>query len=304
MYEECLEGLDIKEDGIYLDMTVGGFGHGRGICERLSEKGTYIGFDLDSEALGRAEAGRDGLRCRVELVHDNFHNFEEHLGRLGIEKVDGILADLGVSSFQIDEADRGFSFMREGPLDMRMDRDAPVSAYDIVNGYSREELAGVIREYGEEQYAWNISGAIVREREISPISTTAQLAAVIEKSVPAKYRRTSGKNVATKTFQALRIETNGEIAGLRETVDAFIDRLSPGGRLCIISFHSLEDRAVKEVFAERAKGCICPKDFPVCVCGRKPEIKLISRGAMKAAGRELEDNPRSRSARLRICEKI
>ncbi|MBO4359368.1 MAG: 16S rRNA (cytosine(1402)-N(4))-methyltransferase RsmH, partial [Eubacteriaceae bacterium] len=267
MYEECLEGLAIKPDGTYLDMTVGGFGHGRGICEKLSEKGTYVGFDLDIEALKRAEENSEGLRCRRILIHDNFHNFRARLDSEGIGSADGILIDLGVSSFQIDEAERGFSFMREGPLDMRMDQSAKISAYDIVNGYSREALSEIIKKYGEERYSGSIASGIVKAREDSPIRTTTELTQIVEQSVPAKYRRQAGKNVSTRTFQAIRIEVNGELSGLRESLLSMVDSLGPGGRLCVMSFHSLEDRTVKEVFKEKAQGCTCPKDFPVCVCG-------------------------------------
>ena len=304
MYEECLEGLNIRPDGIYVDMTIGGFGHGRGICEALSDKGTYIGFDLDEAALVRAEEKGSGLKCRRILIHDNFHNFRSHLDELGVDKVDGILIDLGVSSFQIDEAERGFSFMREGPLDMRMDRSAAVSAYDVVNGYSREALTDIIKTYGEERYAASIASGIVRARQTSPIATTTRLAEIVENSVPAKYRRQSGKNVSTRTFQAVRIEVNGELSGLRESLSSMVDSLAAGGRMCVMSFHSLEDRAVKEVFREKARGCTCPKDFPVCVCGRVPEIKILTGSAKTASGEETKANPRSRSAKLRICEKL
>ena len=304
MYDECLKGLNIRPDGIYVDMTVGGFGHGRGICEELSEKGTYIGFDLDEQALVRAEEKAGGLVCRRILIHDNYHNFRSHLDTLGVEKVDGILIDLGVSSFQIDEADRGFSFMREGPLDMRMDRTAAVSACDVINGYSKEALTDILRTYGEERYAASIASGIVRAREHSPIKTTTELADIVEKSVPAKYRRQSGKNVSTRTFQAVRIEVNGELSGLRESLESMVDSLAAGGRMCVMSFHSLEDRTVKEVFRLKAQGCTCPKDFPVCVCGKVPEIKILTGSAKTASREETQANPRSRSAKLRICEKL
>ena len=304
MYSECLKGLDIKPDGTYLDMTVGGFGHGRGICENLSEKGTYVGFDLDEQALERAEKNGEGLVCRRILIHDNFHNFRSRLDELGMDKADGILIDLGVSSYQIDEAERGFSFMKEGPLDMRMDQKAEVSAYDVINGYSKEALADIIRNYGEERYAGSIASGIVKARELSPIETTTELTEVIERNVPAKYRRQGGKNVSTRTFQAIRIEVNGELSGLRESLMSMVDSLATGGRLCVMSFHSLEDRIVKDVMREKAKGCTCPKDFPVCVCGKVPEIKILTGSALTASEEEIRDNPRSRSAKLRICEKI
>lgn len=304
MYEECIEGLAIREDGIYMDMTVGGFGHGRGICEKLSGDGLYIGFDLDSEALGRVMDGREGLACGIKLFHDNFHNFEQHLDEEGIKGIDGCLADLGVSSFQIDEADRGFSFMKDGPLDMRMDQTSGISARDIVNEYTADELTRIFREYGEEKFARNIAVNIVKTRTAEPIETTSQLAELVKRSIPAKFRESSHKNCATRVFQALRIETNGELEGLHETLSAVVDRLNPGGRLCVISFHSLEDKIVKQVFSEKAKGCTCPKDFPICVCGNKPKIKILTKSALQASAEEIENNPRSRSAKLRICEKL
>lgn len=304
MYEECIEGLAVRKDGIYMDMTVGGFGHGRGICEKLSPSGMYIGFDLDGEALKRVEAGREGLECGIRLFHDNFHNFGQHLDEAGIDTIDGCLADLGVSSFQIDEADRGFSFMKDGPLDMRMDQTSGMSAADIVNEYSADELSRIFREYGEEKFARNIAVNIVKARAEKPIGTTSELVEIVKRSIPAKFRENSHKNCATRVFQSLRIETNGELEGLYETLASVVDRLRPGGRLCVISFHSLEDRIVKQVFADKAKGCTCPKDFPICVCGNKPKIKILTRSALQASEKEVEDNPRSRSAKLRICEKL
>lgn len=303
MYEECLKGLNLRADKTYLDMTIGGFGHGLGICNQLSEKGTYIGFDLDAQALKRAEEKSDKIKCNYKFIHDNFHNFKSHLDELGIDGVDGCLIDLGVSSFQIDEADRGFSFMHDGPLDMRMDNTKGITASDVINEYSYESLKDILWTYAEEKFAPQIARGIIKQREIKKIETTSELVEVVKKSIPKKMLYT-GKNPAVKTFQAVRIEVNGELDGLSETLSEMIDSLNVGGRLCVISFHSLEDRIVKQVFAKKAKGCECPKDFPVCVCGKVPEIKIITKNAILSSEDEVESNPRSRSAKLRICEKI
>lgn len=303
LLEETIKELNITPDGVYVDMTIGGFGHGAAICERLSERGIYIGFDLDREAIKRAEALSSGFACRVVLIHDNFHNFKCRLSDMGINSANGILADLGVSSFQIDEAERGFSFMKEGPLDMRMDSSSGISAEEVVNNYSFEELKKILQVYGEERFAHSIASSIVREREKKPLKTTAELAECVKKGVSAKALH-NGKNPAAKTFQAIRIEVNGELEGLREALESAVDMLSPQGRLCVISFHSLEDRIVKQVMAEKAKGCICPKDIPVCVCGRVPRVKIITKNPVCASEEEIKNNVRSRSAKLRIVEKI
>lgn len=303
MYNECLDGLKIKSDKIYLDMTIGGFGHGLGICKQLSENGMYIGFDLDIEALNRANEKVGELSCKHHFIHDNFHNFKTHLAQLAIDGVDGCLIDLGVSSFQLDEAERGFSFMHDGPLDMRMDNTKGITAADVVNEYSYEELKDILWTYGEERFAPQIARGIIKQREIKKIETTSELVEVVKTSIPKKMLYT-GKNPATKTFQAVRIEVNGELNGLKETLSDMIDSLNMGGRLCVISFHSLEDRIVKQVFAQKAKGCDCPKDIPICVCGKVPQIKIITKNAILPTESETIENPRSRSAKLRICEKI
>lgn len=303
MYEECLSGLNIKPNGIYLDMTVGGFGHGSGICERLGKKGTYIGLDLDPQAIERGKKKSAGSKAKTIFAHQNFKQFEAILDANGIEKIDGCLMDLGVSSFQIDEAERGFSFMRDAPLDMRMDSTGALSAKDVVNHYSEGDLRRILYQYGEEKFAPGIVKAIIAARAEKEIETTSEFAEIVKSGIPKKFWY-QGKNPATKTFQAIRIEVNDELNGLYETVISVIDRLSPSGRICIISFHSLEDRIAKLALMEKSKGCDCPKDFPICVCGKTPQIKVITKSPMVPTEKEQEENIRSRSAKLRIAEKI
>lgn len=300
---EVLEGLDIKQNGIYADGTLGGAGHGKEIASRLGPEGVFIGIDRDRDALDASSERLEGLPCRVELVQSNYSQIKQVLRELGINALDGALLDLGVSSFQLDNPERGFSYMQDAPLDMRMNADDSLTAEDVVNGYSEEELARIIKEYGEERWASRIASFIARERKKTRITGTLQLVEIIKAAVPASARR-DGPHPAKRTFQALRIEVNDELGQLKTAVDDFVDVLAPGGRLAIISFHSLEDRIVKECFARRLDPCICPPDLPVCVCGRKPDVRKVTRKPVTASKEELDINPRSRSAKLRVIEKI
>ncbi|MBQ4506117.1 MAG: 16S rRNA (cytosine(1402)-N(4))-methyltransferase RsmH [Firmicutes bacterium] len=300
---EVLEGLDIKQNGIYADGTLGGAGHGKEIASRLGPEGVFIGIDRDRDALDASSERLEGLPCRVELVQSNYSQIKQVLRELGINALDGALLDLGVSSFQLDNPERGFSYMQDAPLDMRMNADDSLTAEDVVNGYSEEELARIIKEYGEERWASRIASFIARERKKTRITGTLQLVEIIKAAVPASARR-DGPHPAKRTFQALRIEVNDELGQLKTAVDDFVDVLAPGGRLAIISFHSLEDRIVKECFARRLDPCICPPDLPVCVCGRKPDMRKVTRKPVTASKEELDINPRSRSAKLRVIEKI
>ena len=302
LLNECLEGLDIKENGTYVDCTLGGAGHSSHILERLSSEGTLIGIDQDNDAL---KAAKEKLRdySNVKFVHNNFYNIDSILTSLNIPKVDGILMDLGVSSYQLDEGERGFSYMKDAPLDMRMDRDREFSAYEVVNTYSEEDLYRIIRDYGEEKFAKKIAKFIVDKRADKPIETTLELVDIIKAAIPAKARR-EGPHPAKRTFQAIRIEVNGELAILNKAIEDGVEHLNKGGRMAIITFHSLEDRIVKLKYRELANPCTCPKEFPVCICGKKPLVKIISRKAIEPSKEEIEQNPRSRSAKLRILEKL
>ncbi len=300
MPAECMEGLNINPDGIYVDATLGGGGHSSLICERLSEKGLLIGIDRDTEALEAAGKRLEHYKCRKEFVHSNYCEIKSILGD---RKADGILADLGVSSYQLDNPERGFSYRFDAGLDMRMDRSQGFSAYDVVNEYSLNELTRVIREYGEEKFAWEISKNIVKYREQKPIETTFELVEIINSSMPAKIAL-KGPHKARKTFQAIRIEVNGEIRLLKGAVADFFDSLKSGGRLAIITFHSLEDRVVKNYFKDMAAGCICPPGFPVCVCNNTPKGRIITKKPITAGEKETEENSRSTCAKLRVCEKI
>lgn len=298
MLNECLEGLNISPDGIYIDGTCGGAGHSREIAKRL-DTGRLIGIDRDPDAVMTASERLSGLNA--EVVRGNYSDMKAKAAELGIDAVDGILLDLGVSSYQLDTAERGFSYHADAPLDMRMSKEG-LSARDIVNEYSREQLVKILYEYGEEKFAPRIADAIIRRREISPIETTSELADIVREGVPAKFRRE--KNPCKKTFQAIRIAVNCEFEHLDKALDEGFELLKKGGRFCIITFHSLEDRIVKQRFAGWCKGCTCPPDFPVCVCGNKPKARLVSRKPAEASESELEANPRSRSAKLRIIEKL
>lgn len=302
LLNECLEGLNIKEDGIYVDCTLGGAGHSSHILRKISNDGLLIGIDQDQDAL---KAAKERLKeyNNVKFVHNNFHDINNILENLDIPKVDGILMDLGVSSYQLDEGERGFSYMKDAPLDMRMNRENDFSAYDVINNYSLEELYKIIKDYGEERFAKRVATFIVDRRSEKPIESTLELVDIIKAAIPAKARR-DGPHPAKRTFQAIRIEVNGELRILNRAIDDGVNRLNIGGRMAIITFHSLEDRIVKLKFRELANPCMCPKEFPICVCGKKPLVKLISRKAVEPTEDEVEENPRSRSAKLRIIERI
>lgn len=300
LYYETLDALNIIPDGIYVDCTCGGAGHSRGLLERLGEKGRLIAIDQDPEAIEVIKE-RIGSDPRVTVVHDNFSNLKAILTSLGIDRVDGIMADLGVSSHQLDTAERGFSYNSDAPLDMRMSKEG-LSAYDVVNSYSERELMIILRDYGEEKFAGRIAKSIVSHRQTKPIETTFELAEIVKNAIPAATRRTGG-HPAKRSFQAVRIEVNAELRKLQETLDDMFYSLSNGGRLAIITFHSLEDRIVKKAFQGYCKGCECPPGTPVCICGKTPEGKLPFK-KKTASPEELENNMRSRSATLRSIEKI
>ena len=302
LLEECLEGLNIKPDGIYVDGTLGGAGHSSQIAKRLTT-GRLIGIDRDPVALKAAGERLAPYGEKVTLVHSNFCRIAQVLDELNIDAVDGILLDLGVSSPQLDDGNRGFSYMVDAPLDMRMNNGDALTAEIIVNTWSYEQLRRILFDYGEERYAPQIAAAICRRREEKPIHTTLELVDIIRSAMPAAALREK-QHPAKRSFQAIRIAVNDELGAVREVMDAAIPRLKPGGRLAIITFHSLEDRIVKNGMAEAAKGCTCPPSFPVCVCGKKPLAKLVSRKPIVASDEELEQNPRSRSAKLRVCEKL
>ena len=301
LLDECIEGLNIKPDGIYVDGTLGGAGHSYHIAERLTT-GRLIGIDRDPVALKAAGERLSPFADRVTLVHSNFCRMGQVLQELGISGVDGILLDLGVSSPQLDDGSRGFSYMTDAPLDMRMDNGDALSADTVVNTWSYEELKRILYDYGEERYAPAIAAAIVRKREISPIRTTLELVDVVRSAMPPAALREK-QHPAKRTFQAIRIAVNDELNSVSKAMDAAIPCLNPGGRLAVITFHSLEDRIVKNAMAAAAKGCICPPEFPVCVCGRKPQVTVLTRKPIVSGEEELERNPRARSAKLRICEK-
>ena len=302
LFEECMEGLRIREGGTYADGTLGGGGHAAGIAERIGPKGLLIGIDRDQDALEAAEKHLAGYPCRKIFAHRTYTQIREILEEHQIPGLDGAILDIGVSSFQLDNAERGFSYMHDAPLDMRMNRDDSFSAYDVVNTYEKQDLARIIREYGEERWASRIADYIARERMNGPIETTGQLTELIKAAIPASARR-EGPHPAKRTFQAIRIEVNGELDQLREAVNAYCDVLLPGGRLAIITFHSLEDRIVKNAFAKRLNPCTCPKDLPVCVCGKVADVRKVTGKPITAGKEELDENPRSRSAKLRIIEK-
>lgn len=302
LLNECLEGLNIKENGIYVDGTLGGAGHSSEILKRLSNEGRLIGIDQDTDAL---KAAKERLKnySNVTFVHSNFSSIENVLNNLNIDGVDGILMDLGVSSYQLDEGERGFSYMKDAPLDMRMNRDKDFSAYNVINEYSEEDLYRIIRDYGEEKFARRIASFIVENRQEKNIETTLELVEIIKSAIPAKARR-EGPHPAKRTFQAIRIEVNSELSILNKTIEDGVGKLNKGGRMAIITFHSLEDRIVKNKFRDLAVSCRCPKEFPVCVCGEKAKVKVISRKAIEPTKEEVEINPRSRSAKLRVIEKL
>ena len=299
LLDECINGLDIRPDGIYVDGTAGGAGHSSAIAARLGENGRLIALDRDPDAVKTASE-RLSVYPNAQVIHSNYSQMRDVLDDLGIDKVDGILMDLGVSSYQLDEESRGFSYHSDAPLDMRMSKEG-MSAADVVNTYSESEIARILFEYGEEKFSRRIASNIIRARENAPIETTLQLADIVRDSVPQKARR--DKNPCKKTFQAIRIAVNGEFEHLSKGLEEAFFSLKPGGRLAVITFHSLEDRIVKQKFAGWCKGCICPPDFPQCVCGHKPKGTLVNRKPIEAEEKEVERNNRSRSAKLRIIER-
>lgn len=303
LLEETIEGLDIKPDGIYVDGTLGGGGHSYHICEKLNERGRLIGIDQDEDAIRAASNRLEPFKERVTIVRSNYEKMKSVLEELQIEKVDGILLDLGVSSFQLDDQTRGFTYMEENAmLDMRMDQRQSMTAKDIVNDYSESDLFRMIRDYGEDRFAKNIAKHIVQRRQERPIETTGELVEIIRQSIPMKIQVTGG-HPAKRTFQAIRIELNRELSVLEDTLDEMIDLLNPGGRICVITFHSLEDRIVKTIFKRNEDPCTCPREFPVCICGKKSKGKVISRKPILPSEEEMNQNTRAKSAKLRIFER-
>lgn len=302
LLNETVGGLNIKPDGIYVDGTLGGGGHAYEVCRQLSNKGRFIGIDQDAAAIEAASNRLLDFGERVTIIRSNYCDMKSKLQEIGIDKVDGIVLDLGVSSYQLDTAERGFSYCADAPLDMRMDRRQTLTAKDIVNDYEEMELFRIIRDYGEDKFAKNIAKHIVMEREKGPIETTGQLSEIIRQSIPMKIQKTSG-HPAKRTFQAIRIECNRELEVLRDTLDDMIEMLNPGGRICIITFHSLEDRIVKGIFKKNENPCTCPSTFPVCVCGKVSKGKVVTRKPILPSDQELEENSRSKSAKLRIFER-
>lgn len=302
LLEECMEGLRLRAGGIWFDGTVGGGGHSYEILKRTSPDGKLIATDLDDSAIAAATERLSPFAGRFTIYKSNYKNFAAVLEKAGVAELDGAILDFGVSSFQLDERERGFSYMHDAPLDMRMDAEAPFTAEDVVNGYSEEELAKVLKEYGEERFAQNIARNIAAARKRARIRTTGELAKIVEASIPAKFRQNGP--CARKTFQAIRIEVNGELDGLEEAVKGLARRLRKGGRICILTFHSLEDRIVKNAFRDLSTDCICDKSLPVCVCGKKKEVEIITHKPLTASPEELKENSRAKSAKLRIAERI
>ncbi len=302
MLEPCMDALAIKPDGIYVDGTAGGGGHSYEIARRLTT-GLLIALDRDEAAIKAASAKLSPMGERARVVRSNFRHVADVLDTLGIERIDGILLDLGVSSYQLDTPERGFSYMADAPLDMRMDARAEKTAYDVVNTYSESDLRRILFDYGEERFAPRIASRIVQARSVKPIETTGELTALIKAAIPAAARD-GGHHPAKRSFQAIRIEVNAELDVIRPALEAAMKRLNKGGRMAVITFHSLEDRIVKQTFADMASGCTCPRGLPVCVCGKTPQVKVVSRKPILPDGEELAVNPRSRSAKLRVAEKL
>ncbi len=302
LLEETVDGLAVKPDGIYVDGTLGGGGHAFEVCSRLNEQGRFIGIDQDAAAIEAASERLRGFGEKVTIIRSNYCEMKSRLHEIGVDKVDGIVIDLGVSSYQLDTAERGFSYRVDAPLDMRMDQRQQLTAREIVNTYSESNLYRVIRDYGEDKFAKNIAKHIVMERQKAPIETTGQLNEIIRHAIPMKFQKTSG-HPSKRTFQAIRIELNRELEVLRESLDDMIEMLNPGGRICIITFHSLEDRIVKSAFRKNENPCTCPTHFPVCVCGNVSKGKVITRKPILPSEEELEYNSRSKSAKLRIFER-
>ena len=302
LLDETIENLNIQPEGIYVDGTLGGGGHAFHVCSRLNEKGRFIGIDQDAAAIEAAGKRLSPFEDKVTIVRSNYSDMKQVLTDLGISRVNGIVLDLGVSSYQLDTVERGFTYRENAPLDMRMDQRQEKTARDIVNGYSEMELYGIIRDYGEDRFAKNIAKHIVKARQEKPVATTGELCEIIKAAIPAKVRATGG-HPAKRTFQAIRIELNHELDVLEESIDGMIRLLNPGGRLSIITFHSLEDRIVKSRFRINEDPCICPPDFPVCVCGRKSRGRVITRKPILPSEEELKENSRSKSAKLRVFER-
>lgn len=303
LLNECIEGLAIKPNGVYVDGTLGGAGHAKHVCEKLSKEGHFIGIDQDHNALRVSKERLSDVAPEVSIVYSNFSSVKEVLADLGVEGMDGMLIDLGVSSHQLDEPSRGFSYMHDAPLDMRMDQESDFSAYDVVNDYSEQGICDLIRAYGEDKWAKRIATFIVKAREIKPIETTYELVEIIKNAIPYSARK-DGPHPAKRTFQAIRIEVNKEIDIIKPTILDAVDKLKPGGRLCIITFHSLEDRIVKHTYKELEDPCTCARQMPICACGKVPTVKVITRKPILPSEEELEFNPRARSAKLRIVEKL
>ena len=302
LLNETIDGLNIQPDGIYVDGTLGGGGHAYEVCRRLGDKGSIVGIDQDAAAIEAAGNRLKDFGEKVTIVRSNYCDMKSKLHELGIDKVDGIVLDLGVSSYQLDTAERGFSYREDAPLDMRMDTRQKMTARDIVNDYEEMELYRVIRDYGEDKFAKNIAKHIVAARKVKPIETTGELTEIIRVSIPMKYQKKSG-HPAKRTFQAIRIELNRELEVLKDSLDDMIDLLNPGGRLCIITFHSLEDRIVKSAFRKNENPCTCPSDFPVCVCGKVSKGSILTRKPILPSEEEMEENSRAKSAKLRIFER-
>ena len=302
LLEETIEGLRVKPDGIYVDGTLGGAGHASEVCRRLSAKGRFIGIDQDQDAIVAASERLAAYKDRVTIIRSNYCYMVDELKNLGIHQVDGIVLDLGVSSYQLDNEERGFTYRADAPLDMRMDQRQSRTAADIINGYEEKELYRIIRDYGEDKFAKNIAKHIVAARQEKPVRTTGELTEIIRRAIPMKIQAAGG-HPAKRTFQAVRIELNRELDVLRESLDGMIDMLGDGGRICVITFHSLEDRIVKTIFRKNENPCTCPPDFPVCVCGKKSKGKVITRKPILPGEQEQEENSRSKSAKLRIFER-
>ena len=303
LLDECIESLAIKPDGVYVDGTTGGGGHSLEIVKRLTDGGRLIAIDRDDAAIKAASERLRDYLDRVTFVRNNFSSAADVCRELGVEGIDGILLDLGVSSYQLDTAERGFTHNIDAPLDMRMDRRNELDAYTVVNTYSFEELKRIIWEYGEERFAPKIASAIVKRRESKPVETTVELVDIIKSAIPAAARE-GGHHPAKRTFQAIRIEVNGELDAIEPAIRKAVGIMKPGGRIVIITFHSLEDRIVKQTYADMASGCTCPRNLPICVCGKVPEVKVLTRKPILPSADEVESNPRSRSAKLRVAEKI